>query len=150
MARKKRIKSEQDSEGSEFKYDIPNILLDFMYKLLPSGDELEGVEFDIEELMSKAVFICATSWNISVLPKDCANVFVGMLERVYKENDSHDDWDELHEDIMARAADMKDMYPCGDCVITGNELKALPDGQMSFDIDVIPLNEAIALMRENK
>jgi len=132
---------------SPLKYDIPNILLEYVQSLLPDEEELEGVEDDIEELMLEAVVICATAWNIAMFPQDCADEFLKHFEQVYKKNDTHDSWDELYEDLLVMAEDMKESYPDGDCIITGHELEALPDGDMSFNIDVIPLDEAVARMR---
>jgi len=134
---------------SPSKYDIPSILLEYVHSMLPDEEELEGVEVDLEELMLKAVFICATAWNIATFPQDCSDEFLKHFEQTYKQNDSHDSWDELHEDLLAMAEDMKESYPDADCIITDQELEVLPDGSMSFDIDVIPLHEAIALMRDN-
>ena len=147
MARKKKKRSMQGSEGSSFKYDLPNILLDFVYRFFPADEEMEGVDFDVEKLMSNIIFLCAIAWNISVLPKDCIDIFIAQMERVYKENDSHGAWDDLYEDILITAADMEETYPGGDCVITDHKLEYLLDGQMSLALDVVPLHEAVAAMR---
>ena len=99
--------------------------------------------------MSNTIFICATAWNISVVPKEYADLFMAQVECMYKESDSYDAWDEMRENMLAMAADMKETYPGGDCVITGHELEELTDGQMSLELDAIPLDVAVAAMREN-
>jgi len=142
-----------DGNGNETndipsKYDIADVLLNYVYTLLPDEEELEDDD-DVDDLISQALFICATAWNIAALPEDCADLYIGQVAAAYKDGDTPMLWDDLLEDLIAMSEDMKEQFPEGDYIITEHEMEPDEDGEMGFSISVMPVADAVAMIRES-
>ena len=130
------------------KYDIAEVLLNYVYTVLPVEEELEEGD-DVDELISQALFVCSTAWNIAVLPEDCADLYISQIAAAYKDGDTQMLWDDLLENLLAMSEDMKEQFPEGDYIITEHEMEPDEGGEMGFSIGVMPVAEAVAMIREN-
>jgi len=142
-----------DGNGNDFseftsKYDIASVLLDYVYSILPDEEDLDEDE-DIDDLISRALFICATAWNISVLPEDCGNLFISNLKLAYEDSGDTEPWDDLLENLLDISKDMQEQYPDGDCIVADHALEPDEEGEVAFSIDIMPLVDAVAMLREN-
>ena len=142
-----------DNNGNETnfpapKYDVAEVMMSYMYTVLPKESELQEDD-NIDDLISQALFVCASAWNIAVLPEDCADLYIGQMATAYKDGDTGMVWDELLEDLLAMSEDMKESFPEGDCIITEHEMEADEDGEMGFSIGVMPLADAVSMIRDS-
>jgi hypothetical protein len=141
----------QDMDGPEPNYDIPAILMEYVNDILPDDEELdENIDMeDAEEEVSRAFFICVTAWNHAALPEDVGAIFLAQVADTFKDIDAIEDWDDVKEEVLEMSADMAEQYPGADHIIVDHELEALEDGETGLAIDIIPLEEAVAALREN-
>lgn len=142
-----------DGNGNDFseftsKFDIPDILLDYVYTILPEEEELDENE-DVDDLISKALFVCAAAWNISVLPEDCGNLYISQMKLAYEESGDDGLWDDMLENLIAMSEDMKEQYPDGDCIVADHALEPDEDGEVAFSINIMPVVAAVEMLREN-
>ena len=146
MARKKKKCSAKKVQS---KYNVPEIIMEYVAELLPEPDSPELLEQSAEEnlaLFDNTIFLCTSVWNYAALPTDCGEILLEQMKKSVMEAGGNNDVIDM---ILEIAADMQENFPDADVIIVNHTLEPIGD-EVDFGLEIIPLEEGIQAFREMK
>ena len=146
MARKKENQAQPTFQS---KYNIPEIIMEYLLEFLPEPDDPELQEQTPEEnlkLVEDTIFFCASIWNYAALPADCAAIHLQSMIEAIEEAEGDEDVVNMIEEV---AADMREQFPDADAIVINHTLEPVDD-QVEFGVEIIPLDEGVKAIRAMK
>ncbi len=152
MARRKKKKSSNRGDAFASKYDIPGIIMEYVAELMPDPDGPELLEKTAEEgmeLFENMTGLCISIWNYAAMPPDCAISYLDNLSSTLEAEKGKAVRDNIINVMLEISKDMKKHFPNPDAVIIDHEFTLTANEQLDFAIELLPVDEAIAIARED-